>query len=409
MPIDQDVLLSDRLPSHSAVSVEAAALPPSLLRSLAILSLELLLTLPLGFGLAHLKIGGTAWIFSGVAAGILVLQGYRLLRGVASQPNTSVRKVGQALVGMTIGFAIANSDLTNVLSHLPIFLLLTLLMLSSGSAIGYFYARLSQTSLLTALLATVPGGVSIMASFAADYGRNVALVSLVQVMRVTTVVVLIPLLARATAAQNAVQNAIPLPALPAWINLEPMQLELLAIALLLAGLGAFLAIRLKVPSPPFFGALVAGVVFHPLLASLPFVPDFDFSPPRLVNIVGQSLLGITIGEYWGNKPKIHGQMVGFAVLSVSLTIASGFLTALLAFRLTDWDWLTCMLVAAPGGAPEMIVVALTLNHDIETITAAHLVRLIAINSLLPLLILLFRFEKTEGDRPISESQAIEKA
>jgi uncharacterized protein len=382
----------------------SALLNPSI-EPLAILTIELLLTLPLGFVLALLHIGGTAWIFSGVAAGIFVLQVCRLLFHIARQPNAKVRKVGQALVGMTIGFAIANANLTTVTSHLPIFLLLTALLLLSGGAIGYLYARLSQTNLLTALLATVPGGVSIMSSFAADYGRNVALVSLVQVMRVTTVVILIPLLARMTAAQSAVAPPPP----PTWINLEPVQLGLLAIALLFAGLGAFLGIRLKVPSPPFFGALIAGVLFHPLLTSLPFVPDFDFSPPRLVNIVGQSLLGITIGEYWGNKPQIQRQMVGYALLSVSLTLAMGFLTALLALRLTDWDWLTCLLVAAPGGAAEMIVVALTLNHDIETVTAAHLVRLIAINSLLPLWIFLFRFENAENDPPHPEAQAIKES
>jgi len=366
-------------------------LPPATLTSLTILAIELLLALPLGFGLAIFRIGGTAWIFSGIVAGIGVLQIYRMLFHADRPPNATVRKVGQALVGMTIGFAIAHADLPQVIRHLPILLLLTVLMLLSGGAIGYLYARLSQTNLLTALLATVPGGVSIMSSFAADYGRNVALVSLVQVMRVTTVVILMPLLARATAARTAVALPSPSP----WITLDPTQLGLLAIAFLFTGWGAFLAIRLKVPSPPFFGALIAGVAFHPLLASLPFVSDFDFSPPRLVNIVGQGLLGITIGEYWGNKPEIRGQMVGYAILSVSLTIASGFLTALLALKLTHWDWLTCILVAAPGGAAEMIVVALTFNHDIEVITAAHLVRLIAINSLLPLCLFLFRFENSD--------------
>ncbi|HEY9643056.1 MAG TPA: AbrB family transcriptional regulator [Coleofasciculaceae cyanobacterium] len=396
MLIDQDDLQSD---STSVLPVDLseplAPDPPNRwLKSLIILSVELLLTLPLGFGLANLHIGGTAWILSGVVAGVLVLQAYRLRFRRDRQPNPSVRKVGQALVGMMIGFAIANSDLAQVATHFPIFVLLTLLLLFSGAGIGYLYARLSRTNLLTALLATVPGGVSIMSSFAADYGRNVALVSLVQVMRVTSVVILIPLLARATAARSA---SPPPPVPAAWINLAPAPLGLLAIALLFAGIGSMLAIRLKVPSPPFFGALLAGIAFHPLLDSLPFVPDFSFSPPLLVNIVGQSLLGITIGEYWGNKPQIQKQMIGYALLSVSLTIATGFLAALLAFYLTDWDWLTCMLVTAPGGAPEMIVVALTLNHDIETITAAHLVRLIAINSLLPLWILLFRFEVVEGE------------
>ncbi|MEB3181090.1 MAG: AbrB family transcriptional regulator, partial [Nostocaceae cyanobacterium] len=47
---------------------------------------------------------------------------------------------------------------------------------------------------------------------------------------------------------------------------------------------------------------------------------------------------------------------------------------------------TCLLMVAPGGSPEMILISLVLDHNVETVTAAHLVRLTAINLYLPLLL-----------------------
>ena len=365
---------------------------------IAILALQLLLTLPIGFGLATLHIGGTAWILSGVVAGVLVLQVYRLWLQTIVLPNAVVRKVGQTLVGMMIGFAIANSDLAGVATHLPIFALLTLLLLLSGGAIGYLFAYLSKINLLTAMLATVPGGISIMSSIAADYQCDVPLVSLVQGIRITSVVILIPFVARAIAGDTS--SAI---APQTWLSLDLAGWGWLIVAIALASLGAVLATRLKVPSPPFFGSLLAGIAFNPTLTLVmgsSLLGEFNFHPPSFINVLGQSLLGITIGEYWGNKPTIQKRSIAAAFLSVGLTIAAALLASLVALQLTQWDWLTCLLVTAPGGAAEMILVALTLNHSVETVTAGHLVRLIAINTLLPFWVAGLR----SGDRKTVDSQ-----
>lgn len=47
-------------------------------KQLAVLILEMLLALPLGFSLARLNIGGIVWIFGGIAAGAIVLQVCRI-------------------------------------------------------------------------------------------------------------------------------------------------------------------------------------------------------------------------------------------------------------------------------------------------------------------------------------------
>ncbi len=155
---------------------------------LIVLALEMLLAIPLGLGLVKFHIGGIAWIFGGIAAGTAILQGCRIFYQYTPKPNRTARKIGMGLVGLTVGLSNSNSDLINLASGIPIFIVLTFFLLFCGSCIGYIYSRLSKTNLLTAMLATVPGGVGVMSSIAADYNKNVTLVALVQAIRVTCVV-----------------------------------------------------------------------------------------------------------------------------------------------------------------------------------------------------------------------------
>lgn len=354
-----------------------------------IVGLELLLALPFSLVLARLGIGGIVWILGSIIAGGLVVHAYQVLYQYQVEPNRTARQIGQALVGLVIGFTIAKANLVAIASQLPIFALLTLFMLLGGSVIGYFYSRISQTNLLTAMLATVPGSVGVMASIAADYGRNVSLVALVQIIRLTSVIFLIPLVVRVLVGSNTITSASA--SRNDFFSADQSSLSLLLLLLGVTLVGVQLAKILRIPAASFFGSLIVGATFNACLNWLSLTPEFDFNPPQVINLIGQILLGVTIGEYWGNKPALGKRTVGFALISVAMTIGVGLIAAVIALTLTPWDWLTCMLVTAPGGAPEMILVALAFHHDVEIVTAGHLVRLIAINGSLPVWVLLFRY------------------
>ena len=131
---------------------------------LSLTMLEIILALFLGMVIARLGLGSVAWIFGGMGAGVIVVRSYGTLWRKTVKPNKIGRKIGQAMVGLSIGFAIADSNLIAASSRLPLFVFLTLFMLLCGSGIGYIYSRISQTNLLNAMLATVPGGVANMSS-----------------------------------------------------------------------------------------------------------------------------------------------------------------------------------------------------------------------------------------------------
>ncbi|CDN12576.1 FIG00875916: hypothetical protein [Richelia intracellularis] len=284
----------------------------------------------------------------------MVLQFSRLFYDYCPQPNRLARRVGLALVGIMAGFASSHSNLAHIAVSMPIFVVLTIFLLLCGTVSGYIYSRLSKINIMTAMLATVPGGVGVMAAIAADYNKNVALVALVQAIRVTSVVLLIPLVARTSTghffrAPNTNGD---------FFSFQAGNLGLLGLLLVVTAIGVHVAKLFKIPASDFFGALLVALAFNATLNLLPFVDYIQFTPPRLIQFAGQLLLGITIGEYWGNNSNFGKNTVAYAFMCVSMTLSAGAFASLLAMQLTSWDWLTCLLVTAPGGSAEIILVAL---------------------------------------------------
>ncbi|MEO1006701.1 MAG: AbrB family transcriptional regulator [Cyanobacteria bacterium J06638_38] len=360
----------------------------STISRLLLITIELLTALILGIAIAHSGLGSVAWIFGGMGGGLIVMRSYQAIFQRTFKPNKIGRKIGQAMVGLSIGFAIADSNLLAASSRLPLFMFLTLFMLACGSGIGYFYARISHTNLLNAMLATVPGGVATMSGIAAEYDRNVSLVAMVQTLRITSVILIIPLIAgisdrNVAQAQFSLQDY--------GISSEPSYLFVMSLAIVAACLGVKIASKLRIPAASFFGTLIIGISFNPAIAHFPLSHNFSFTPPQAISLIGQILLGITVGEAWSDRVTLTSKNITYAFISVAMTIFSGFIAAAIATLFTTWDWLTCMLVTAPGGSTEMILVALALDHNPEIVTVAHSVRLMALNLSLPLWIFLFRY------------------
>ncbi|GAB4160513.1 MAG: hypothetical protein Fur0046_39580 [Cyanobacteria bacterium J069] len=395
-PINTPINTPIDTPSDTIEAIAAdlqSSLRVQVLRAIA----EVLLAGLIGLALITLGLSGGAWILGGVGAGALVFYGDRTWFHRPALPNKTLRKIGQVLIGLAIGFSIRQSSLAALSAQIPVLVLLGLTLLASGGLIGSLYSRLEKVDLLTGVLATTPGNIGVMASIAADYSKNTAFVSLVQLLRFTTIIVVIPLVAQLPHTTDLSSTLSALLPYPHWPGLaDTLELaSVLAAAVLAAQLGT----RLKFPVATFFCPILVGLGFEPLgfagwfadwsaggSMGLPIGVDTSFALPPLLKVVGQILLGTTIGEYWANSPRITLGNLARAIIPVLLTFSAGLLTAAIAKALTPWDWLTCLLIAAPGGSPEMIWIAVSLQHDVELVTASHLVRLLVINLSLPGLI-----------------------
>lgn len=360
-----------------------------------ILTIEILLAVLIGFGLLLIGLNGVAWMLGGITAGAIVVASYQALSDASIKPNRNARKAGQLLIGLTIGLSLQQSNLSVLSSHLLIFLSLPVFLMLSGAGVGILYARLEKTDLLTGLLATTPGNIGIMASIAAEYTENTALVSLVQLMRFTTVIVAMPLIANV--AFTGVTRYQLSTFLQKIVSVSWSDFYFSCLLLAITGLVVYVGNKLKVPMAAFLCAIAVGLLCDALPLLFPVLAQIDFQLPIAFNLIGQILLGITIGEYWGINPVLKLPVVIRSIIPVVLMGLAAVLAALLIARFTGWDWLTCLLVAAPGGSPEMIWIALTLQQDTEIVTAGHLVRLLTINLSLPLLLAVGSVLKPKND------------
>ncbi|RZU34156.1 AbrB family transcriptional regulator [Blastococcus saxobsidens] len=352
-------------------------------RSFWLLPAELLLTTVLSTGLYLLVRQEFVWVLGGLAAGWIVSAFFRKA-ALAHAPNAATRKTGQVLVGVSLGPVLAAQSMGEELAYLALLLGAVLIAFIGAVVVARAYARWGGVDLLTAGLATLPGGIGIMASVAADRGRSPTLVALVQGARVAVVVSIVPVILLIGGAPTVEPGDVP--------SLLPTDGAGYGSWILLLG-GAFvasaIATRLHVPVASLLGPMVFGLVAA--LAYRALVSGADpLEVPYLHSIVGQALLGITVGEYLAQDARVKRRAALGGLAGVGGTMVLSLLVAVALALLTPWSFLTCVLMTAPGGAPEMIVLAAASPSDLHLVVIAQMSRQIAVNILMPLWLRIFR-------------------
>lgn len=351
-------------------------------RSRWLLPAELSATAAAGIGLYLLLRMELVWVLGGLAAGWVVTALFRHER-LPHAPNAATRRTGQVLVGVALGPVLAAQSTRDVLPYLGHLSGAVLIALVGALAVARAYARVSRVDGLTAGLATLPGGIGIMASVAAEVGSTPSLVALVQGIRIAVVVSAVPAILFLGGAP-ATHASMPTQILPdsaggyaTWF------------ALTIAAFGAAaLASRLRVPVPSLFGPMIFGIL-SAFAARLLTGDAQVVQLPYIHAAVGQGLLGITVGEYLGQDVRVPGRAVAGGITGVAATMAISLSTALLLTLLSPWSFLTCVLMTAPGGAPEMIVLAAATPSDVHLVVISQLIRQVTVNILLPVWIRIF--------------------
>lgn len=357
---------------------------PRRVRSPWLLPAELTLTAVVSTSLfvwLHLEF---IWVLTGLAVGWIVTAAFRRVSDVQS-PNASTRQVGQVLVGVALGPVLAAQSMGDALVYLPLLLGAVVVVLAGSVAVARSYSRRCRVDGMTAGLATLPGGIGIMASVAAESGGKPALVALVQGVRVAVVVSVIPAIivlggGAATAAAEDLPDVLPdsLLGYAVWAALVA--------AAFVAAAGAR---RLGVPVASLLGPMVLGIVVA-VAVRLSGPETGALELPYVHVVVGQALLGITVGEYLAQDSHTTRRAAVGGFSGVLATFALSLVVAVLVHALTPWSFLTCVLMMAPGGAPEMIVLAAATPSELHLVVFAQMARQIAVNALMPLWLRLFR-------------------
>ena len=324
-----------------------------------------------GMTFYHLKLPGGMMIGAVIASVCL-----SLLTPLAEMPTTA-KMIAQIVAGTFLGCSVSRESFSQLRkSHKLIyvaigsFLILNLLL-------GLFLTKFTSMDLLTALLATVPGGVSDVSLAAADMNADVASVVTLQFIRLCAGIGVFPLGIAALERKQtprAQTPCAPKEQTPGANRRSSLQSNgfTLAIGAAFGLIGHFL----NIPSGPLLLSMVGTLAFrfwgYPLQLS------------RSVRRCAQILSGTYIGCSIPNDFPIKlPQLVFPALCIVSVYMLNALLTSHVLTRLFPISRKEAMLILTPAGASDMALISADLGVESPSLIAVHIARLIVAAGVLP--------------------------
>jgi uncharacterized protein len=324
--------------------------------------LSFFIALPAGILFSYLHIP-LPWMLGPLSAAMI----FNACTGNSVYWPVRLRNAGLIVMGYSMGRAVTAETTQHIWASLPSMFTITLLTLLFCAAAGYITHRQTGISLPSALLGSMPGGLSQMVVLCDEIkNTDLTVVTFMQTARLLAVLFIVPFIATHSLAS-----------LPVGLVAPPMQvIEYNPLtswpAMVLAPAVALLAYWLKLPTPfllgPIFGA-AAGV-----LSGFPAPPV----QPTLL-IVAQTFVGLYMGKNICLRSlcqlgKVLPYVIGGAVGLVGFSFGLGYLLTLLH----PASLLTAFLSTAPGGMAEMGITAVILHADISTVVSYQLFRLFSI-------------------------------
>lgn len=149
----------------------------------------------------------------------------------------------------------------------------------------------------------------------------------------------------------------------------------------MAAATGLLLMKLKVPGGMLVGAIIGA-------AALNLATQKAFIYPE-ARVVAQSLTGAYIGCMVSRKDILHLPKLirPYLVVMTSLLILNLSVGAVI-YRVTDFDLLTCLFCAAPGGISDTPLIAMDMGADSSVVAVMQFVRMLFGMGCLPSIILL---------------------
>lgn len=235
-------------------------------------------------------------------------------------------------------------------------------------AIGYPYFLLFRDfDRITAFLAAVPGGFQTMVAIGEDTKADMRKLSIVHSTRIMVIVFLVPLWIQFSGSMDLSSAATPATATLTALSLKE------ALILVVCGIGGYwLGKRLGISGAAIIGPMLVNGALHIMGLAEARVPV------ELVN-AAQLVIGCHIGcQFAGVTARELTSTVMIAVGYSLLLIAGAALFTVLVVWATGLDQNSVALAYAPGGQPEMNLVALVLNLDPAYVALHHLLRVMVI-------------------------------
>ena len=286
------------------------------------------------------------------------------LMGLRLRPVPFGRQLAHVVVGLAIGLRLTPAVLAATASLLPAMMAASVYVIAVTTGAAFILRSLAQVDRRTAFFGSAAAGMAEMAILASERGGDAQAVSIVHAIRITCVVIIVPLVVFAFGADEGFQD----PPIPSGSGL----LEL-AILYVIGAVAAYLATPFRIPGPWFLVPMMVGAVS----AAAWTVVEI----PWLLLVLAQLILGIALGCRFERTMlrRLPRVVAAALVIATVLILASGLGAAVLAAT-TRLSFATSFLAVAPAGVTEMVLTARIMHLDAATVTAFHVMRILLINS-----------------------------
>lgn len=216
----------------------------------------------------------------------------------------------------------------------------------------------------------MPGGLTQMMLMSEDDPRADAnVVVVMQTLRLVGVIVAVPFLVIHGLGAQVMQNNAIVQTTDGthWLILVPLSF-----------LGAFVATKLKVPTPRLLGPILATAAGSYFWGSLQPVPG-------LLMMLAQVSIGLYMGVMLDPKKlSATKELMPYIFSGIVLMIGVSVVVAWSLSERYGFSLVTAFLAMAPGGIAEMCLAGMSMGEDVSIILTYQLVRLLFLNICVPL-------------------------
>lgn len=297
------------------------------------------------------------WLLGPIA---FVLIGSTFKRSLFYWPKY-IKSVGMVLIGYTIGLALTKEAVTAIVHQLPYMFGMTMLLILLSAVVAWFVSRGSTTNYPTALLASIPGGMTQIILMAEEMkGVNLTIVTVTQTIRLMLIVIGMPLILAGLGEGHTTGNQ--LIQLSAAINFQTV------LVLALCVIFSFVGKKIKFPTafllvPALVTAIAQGAGMQAV--------DLPTSALQIAQI----LIGINIGLMMRpGELENKAKTLMLALFSGVLLFITAMCLGIFFAKINNFDYPTALLSLAPGGMDQMGAIAHAIHADLSMVAGYQVFR-----------------------------------